>query len=303
LSDHATLGATYEFRQLFHDNFDTNRLLPPGTPPPDANGDGIPDQSRSDLRATANQGTINFGWQEDYRDTLRLSGGAAEIRNESSPRTLRNPDAFPIGSGTLQMGLGEHVDALVAGSHDYVGTAAAALDDIHYDQGVVQGVVRPIDWTAITAQYAFTEYERANVGRNTVTARALRQVWEMPAIEIGYQFTYDDTTDEAKAQQFSPLFYLPDQFTGNEGVVTLQVPAYRTSFGTIGGTAVGTAGVGRQKRLKNDRLEFDTQPQGSFLAGLQLTVGDRLGVFARGGRNQAANFESYQMTAGVSYRF
>jgi hypothetical protein len=121
-------------------------------------------------------------------------------------------------------------------------------------------------------------------------------MWDAPAVELGYQFTYDDTSER------NPFYYAPEQFRAHEAICTVQgAPFARLARlgsplrGLTATAAVGL-GVGREK-------ETDQEFQSSVSGGLQWLVADRFSLFARVARSEAARFESVQGSAGMSFRF
>ncbi len=292
LNDRFSLSAHYRYGEYIQDKFDFSGLTPSPTPPAgsspggavatEGNGGG---SSRGRLQAVGNEGEIQIDYVHDWSTGFSLSGGVADFTDRSSSRVFGKPDPVPLGSGRFSLGLGDAVDVTLGGTHGYVGAAGAILDNLGFSASTERMRVRPTDWLTFSARHAFTYYDDRN-RRNTAFAALLARVWEQPAIETGYQFTYDDTL------RSSSFFFTPDELMAHEGVLSL-----RWSPGKIFvvGTTM-TAGVGKERG-------GNVEPQASVAGELEFRLGDRFSLFGRGGRSQSARFESVQADGGMFFRF
>lgn len=237
------------------------------------------------LRAGGNEAEIQLDYRRDWGTGFSLSAGAADFTNRSSPRVFGTPDPEPLLSGLFTFGMGDHADLSLGGSHGYVSSAGAILDDLDYSASIARLRVWPFRWLTLSARHAFTYYSDRN-RRNTAFGAALGRVWETPSLQLGYQFTYDD------ALRRNPFFFTPDRFTANEGVAVLEWKPTRT----LTTSTTVTGGLGQQRG-------GNPVPQASVLAALQLQLGRHFGLFGGVGRSQSAKFQSVLGNGGVLIRF
>ncbi|MGH7820960.1 MAG: polysaccharide deacetylase family protein, partial [Candidatus Binatia bacterium] len=288
LTDRAKLVASYRYKQFADDGFDG--LEENGaTPEDETDGTGGSQAalgSPVDLKATGNEFEAELAYNLDWRTGFAVSGGVVQFDDRSSQRMFdEGPNPFPLASATVNLGLGDAADARVRAIRSYVGAAGAILDDLGSSGGEAQLEVRPFRPLSIDGRFLFLRYDDGNF-RNTGIGRLLQEIWDQPRVRVGYRLTYDDTRDR------NPFFYTPEGFVGNEGVIRLElapVEVLRLSVET-------GVGVGQERG-------GDAQPQASVIGNGQLQLAERFGVYAGGGRSQAADFESFQITGGLSVTF
>ncbi|MGH7858815.1 MAG: hypothetical protein ACREQY_15925, partial [Candidatus Binatia bacterium] len=239
-----------------------------------------------DLKAIGNEFEAQLAYNVDWRTGVALSGGIVQFEDRSSAGAFDDdPDPFPLASATVNAGLGDAADARVRAIRSYVGAAGAILDDLGSSGGEAQLEVRPFRPLSIDGRYLFLRYDDGNQ-RNTAIGRLLQEIWDQPKVKVGYRLTYDDTRER------NPFFYTPEGFVGNEGVIVLDVApveALRLSVET-------GVGVGQERG-------GDAQAQASVIGNGNLRLAERFSLYAGGGRSQAADFESFQISGGLSVTF
>ena len=286
LSDRVSLSAAYRYKRFLNENFDTREMDDPNAPPEDRDGDGQLDPAdRIDLETAGNEFEARLAYQVNWRTRVSVAAGAVTFTDESSTDRFGDPDPYPLVSGAVDFGIGDRADVSLRGGRSYVGAAGAILDELGTTEAEGKLEVRPLQYTTLQGRLLFHRYDDGN-RRNTAIANALQEIWSEPVVKVGYRFTYDDALEE------NPFFYTPEQFVGNDGVFRLELePFPQFALG-----AEAAVGVGRESGT-------DTEPQASFIGDGRLAVWDRFSVFAAAGRSQAARFESFHVSGGVSATF
>lgn len=281
LSDRMIVSASYRFRSLSNDGFDTE-----GVDGIDGSV-GVAPPEEVDLEVQGHEFEAQADYRWDWRTGVVASIGAAHFEDESSDRVRRNePDPMPLASIEGRFPLGDLVDARLSVERGYVGTAGAVLDDIGETAGRGRLQFRPWDPTELNADFRGVAYDGGNA-RRTAVAQALQRIWDGPAeVRVGYQFRYDDTDEQ------DPFFYTPDTYVGNDGVLKLAVaPSEEVKLGLT-----TTVGAGSER---GGNAEF----QASFLGEGSVQLADRFGLFMNGGRSQAADYESLSLSGGFFLTF
>jgi tetratricopeptide (TPR) repeat protein len=304
LTDRFSIAATYQYREFLQDNFNLSRLAAPSgsdgtsggttgtapTPgtttaaltllPPGTTG-------RAKLKTTGHEVQGQLEYQVDARTAFSIAGGIADFDDKSSPKVLPgpNPDPYPVVSGRAAFGLTDYSDIAVGGSHGYVPAAGTILDGTEYSGGQLQVRLHPLETWTLFGQGLGEYYDGGN-DRIAAVGRLTKLVWRDPAIELGYQFLYDDAKEE------NPFFYTPNRFIGNEAVIG-------GAFGSGKPLRLEIAGTVGEGSEKGGSIEFE----GSIVGGLRLQITPYFGLLVSGGRTQAANFSSYETRGSLQVKF
>jgi tetratricopeptide (TPR) repeat protein len=282
LTPRFSLAPSYDRLELIQDHFNFARR---GTA--DQQPTGVSETSLSDtsLRTSGNQFQAQLEYDFDWHTNASLSGGVAQFDNQSSPRVLEESTTFPLASGQVNFGFGDDVDVSLGGSYDYVPAVGAILKELGVGSSLERLRVRPTDWITLFARHSFSRYDDGNQ-RNTAIAQLLFRLASTPDLQIGYQLVYDNTRDQ------DPFFYTPDRFIANEGLALLKA---RLAKGLTANAAV-SVGAGSERG-------GDAELEASAAGGLDLALGEHLGLFGRASRSQAARFRSVEGNGGLLWRF
>jgi tetratricopeptide (TPR) repeat protein len=274
VSDRLAFSAGYRYRQFGHDNFVTE----------DPDADPGQSSTQVDLRAIGNEFEGELAYQWDWRTMLTVAAGVMRVDDRSSEQVFDSPGPIPIGSVALSLPLGSAADLSLRGIRSYVNTAGAVLERIGSTGGEGRLLIRVRD-TTLDARYTGLRYDGGNQ-RETLTAGVFQRIVREPELQFGYRYRYDHVEED------NPLFYTPDRFTGHDAVLRLSVqPFGLLTLGAEGSYGVGREGPGRW------------QGQASLVGSGRLELADRFSVFFTGGRTQSADFESVQVTAGLTLTF
>ena len=273
LGDTVTAQLAYRQRRYEHGAFDTTLADPASTA-------GV-----VDLRASGHEFEGGLSWSRNWRTEFSVAAGVAKFDDASSQPQGSGGESFPLASARIDLPLGADSDFSLSGSKGYVGTAGGILNHLGRNSLEARVKLQALENARLEVNGARANYGDGN-RRTTASAALMGQFTREPVFEMGARARYDGTSAR------SPYYYAPDGYQALEGVMRLTIGRNPSSNLVL----EASYGEGQERN-------GTVQPQAGISAIGRAEIGRRIALYFSGGYSRSADYNSTDLSAGISAGF